>query len=417
MHILFLTDNFPPEVNAPASRTYEHCREWVREGNRVTVVTTAPNFPSGKVFKGYRNKPWQQEWMDGIRVTRVWTYIAPNQGFVPRILDYSSFVFSSFLGSQFVRDADLVIGTSPQFFTVWAAYLVSCTHGLPFVFELRDLWPDSIVTVGAMRPGPATRLLEKVELFLYRKASLVVALTPAFKKNLIERGISAEKIKVIPNGVRLDFFVPGPKPVALEEAMGARGKVVVSYIGTVGMAHAVHRILEVCEFLKHEEKVLFMIVGGGAEWERIKEMAEARGLRNLRMVKTVPKDEVLNYYRMTDIFLVTLRDTPLFRTVIPSKIFEAMAMGLPIVCAVDGQCREIVVEEARAGLWVQPEDVEEMAQAVMRLVNSPGLRSSMGENGRQYVAGNYDRELLARKFLNALRELPGIKPGGEPCQI
>ena len=183
MHILFLTDNFPPEVNAPASRTFEHCREWVKAGNQVTVITCAPNFPAGKVFSGYKNKLWQTEEMDGIRVIRVWSYITANAGFIKRILDYISFMPPAVLASFFVKKPDLVIGTSPQFFTVCAAYLVSLFKRIPFVFELRDIWPESIKAVGAMNDSIIIKLLEKIELFLYRKAKMIVSVTHAFKKN------------------------------------------------------------------------------------------------------------------------------------------------------------------------------------------------------------------------------------------
>jgi hypothetical protein len=166
MHILFLTDNFPPEVNAPASRTFEHCCEWVKAGHRVTVITCVPNFPRGRVFDGYRNRLWQSEEIADIRVIRVWSYITANEGFVKRILDYQSFMVMATLAALFVRGADVVVGTSPQFFTVCAAYVVSRLKRIPFVFELRDLWPESIKVVGAMQDSIALRALERLEMFL-----------------------------------------------------------------------------------------------------------------------------------------------------------------------------------------------------------------------------------------------------------
>lgn len=197
MHILFLTDNFPPEVNAPASRTFEHCREWVRAGQRVTVVTCAPNFPAGKVYEGYKNRLWQMEWMDGIRVVRVWSYITANEGFIKRILDYVSFMATAVLAAPFIHKVDLVIGTSPHFFTVCGVYLVSRMKRVPFVFELRDIWPESIKAVGAMGDSPVIRLLEKVEMFLYWKAARIVSVTESFKRILIGRGVDGHKIAVI----------------------------------------------------------------------------------------------------------------------------------------------------------------------------------------------------------------------------
>ncbi len=404
MRILFLSDNFPPEVNAPAARTYGHARVWVRMGHEVTVVTGVPNFPRGKVFPGYRNRLWQTETMDGIRVVRLWTYIAPNRGFVRRTLDYASYMAASVLSSPWVGDADVVVGTSPQFFTVCAAYVVSRAKGVPFVFELRDLWPESIVTVGAMRPNPAVRLLEKLELLLYREAAAVVALTPAFKEDLVRRGIQGEKVHVVPNGVDSESFRPGPGRGDLRDSLGATGKTLVSYIGTVGMAHAVEKVLEAARSLRDEGRFQFLILGDGAEWDRICGLARAMGLDNVRVLPAVSREEVVDYYRVTDLFLVTLRDRALFRTVIPSKVFEAMAMGIPIVCAVDGQCRALV-EEAGAGVFVPPEDVGELAKAIRMLGDRPEEARRMGERGRQFVQGRYDRGALASRLLGILEEV------------
>ena len=206
MHVLFLTDNFPPEVNAPASRTHEHCRQWVAAGARVTVITCAPNFPKGRVFDGYRNRLWQQEVMDGVRVIRVWSYITANEGFARRVLDYMSFMLSAFLASLFVRRVDVVVGTSPQFFTAVAAWAVGAIKRVPFVFELRDLWPESIKAVGAMKQSAAIRLLERLEMFLYRRAARIVSVTHAFRETLIKRGIDGAKIDVVTNGVDVSRF-------------------------------------------------------------------------------------------------------------------------------------------------------------------------------------------------------------------
>jgi len=244
MHILFLTDNFPPEVNAPASRTFEHCREWVRAGQQVTVVTCAPNFPQGKVYEGYRNRLWQSEEMDGIRVIRVWSYITANEGFVKRILDYVSFMVAAVLAAPWIRGVDVVIGTSPHFFTVCGAYLVSRMKRIPFVFELRDIWPESIKAVGAMGDSPVIRLLEKVEMFLYRQAVCIVSVTNSFKRILVGRGVDGDKIEVVTNGVDLAGFGPREKDAELTARFGLEGKFVAGYVGTHGMAHALETILE-----------------------------------------------------------------------------------------------------------------------------------------------------------------------------
>ncbi len=208
MHILFLSDNFPPEVNAPASRTFEHCREWVAAGHKVTVITCAPNFPKGVVFEGFRNRLWQKSEVDGITVIRVWSYITKNEGFAKRILDYVSYMFTAFWASLFVRRVDVIVGTSPQFFTACAAYAASVFKRRPWVFELRDIWPESIRAVGAAKDSMLLDWLEKLELFLYRRADAVISVTHAFKRNLITRGIDGAKIAVVTNGVDTTRFQP-----------------------------------------------------------------------------------------------------------------------------------------------------------------------------------------------------------------
>ena len=296
MHILFLTDNFPPEVNAPASRTFEHCREWVRAGHRVTVITCAPNFPKGKVFAGYRNKMWQAEEMDGIRVIRVWSYITANEGFARRVLDYVSFMVAAVPAALFVRRVDVVIGTSPQFFTVCAAFLVGTLKRVPWIFELRDIWPESIRAVGAMRQSVVLDLLEKVELFLYRKADAIVSVTNSFRDTLIRRGVDGAKITVVTNGVDGSRFTPRPKDEPLLARHGLQGKFVAGYIGTHGMAHALDTLLDAAreiQTLPNGEGYRFLLLGDGANKAALQARARAERLDNVTFVDSVPKEDLI----------------------------------------------------------------------------------------------------------------------------
>ena len=267
LNILFLTDNFPPETNAPATRTYEHAVRWVAAGHRVTVITGAPNFPEGRLYAGYRNRWYAVEEMDGIRVVRVKTYITANEGFVRRTLDYVSFMFSSFFFGLFQARPDVVVGTSPQFFTVCAAWLLSVFKWRPFVFELRDLWPESIKAVGAMREGLLYKLLTGLELFLYRRARLIVCVTGAFKMQLVERGIPADKIAVVRNGVDTAVYYPRPANETLRREHGLEGKKVAGFLGTLGMAHALGSVLEAARALKEQgrDDLVFLLAGSGAE--------------------------------------------------------------------------------------------------------------------------------------------------------
>lgn len=400
MHILFLTDNFPPEVNAPASRTYEHCRLWVADGHRVTVITGAPNFPQGRVYDGYANKLWQKEAIDGIDVIRVWTYITANAGFAKRTLDYQSFMATATLASVLVRDVDVVVGTSPQFFTACAAWAASRHKRVPYVFELRDLWPESIKAVGAMDNPAVFRALERLELSLYRGAARVVTVTHAFKRNLVDRGIAADKIDVITNGVDLDRFTPAPTDAALLAELGLTGRFVAGYIGTHGMAHALETLLDAADGLRDRPDIALLFLGAGARKDALMARARQLGLSNVVFRDPVSKDEVVRYWASLDAAIIHLKRTPLFETVIPSKLFECMGMGLPVLHGVAGESAEIVEREG-VGLCFEPENAGELGARLRRLADDTELRRSLSECG-VLAAGRYDRARLAREMLGAL---------------
>lgn len=411
MHILFLSDNFPPEVNAPASRTFEHCREWVRAGHQVTVITCAPNFPKGRVYKGYYNKLWQAEQMDGIRVVRVWSYITVNEGFIRRILDYQSFMVTATLASFFVRGVDVVIGTSPQFFTVCAAWVVSALKRIPFVFELRDLWPESIKAVGAMQESAAIRWLERLEMFLYRRARLIVPVTHAFRDQLVERGISRGKVRVVTNGVDMSRFRPMPKDSALVAELGVEGKFVAGYVGTHGMAHHLETILDAAEKLRTEGlegDFRFIFLGDGARKEALMQEAHRRGLSNVTFIDSVLKDEVARYWSVLDVSIIHLKRTGLFTSVIPSKLFECMGMGLPVLHGVLGESADIVRNE-NVGIVFESESSDQLVAHLKALrADRPSYEGY--RRNCLLAAKKYDRTALAMQMLNLLTQL-GVRDG------
>lgn len=406
MHILFLTDNFPPEVNAPASRTFEHCREWVNAGCQVTVITCAPNFPKGRVYDGYRNRLWQSETVEGIRVIRVWSYITANEGFVKRILDYQSFMLSATAASFFVRGVDLVIGTSPQFFTACAGWMVGALRRVPFVFELRDVWPESIKAVGAMGDSIAIRILEKIELFLYRKAALIVSVTHSFKKKLIDRGVDGAKIEVVTNGVDMSRFKPMVKDAELVAKLGLEGKFVGGYVGTHGLAHHLETILDAAAKLAAEkggERFHFILLGDGARKQALQEDALRRGLSNVTFVDSVSKNEVARYWSLLDVSIIHLKKTDLFTTVIPSKLFECMGMGLPVLHGVEGESAGIV-RDAHAGIVFEPENADELVGHIKRLAADRDEYEGYRASGLE-AAKKYDRSALAACMLGYLSKL------------
>lgn len=400
MKILFLSDNFPPEVNAPANRTYEHCVEWVKMGAKVTVITCAPNFPQGKIYDGYNNKLFQTEYMQGIKVIRVWSYISPNKGVFKRTLDYLSYALTAFIASFWVR-ADVIVATSPQFFTAVSGYLVSIIKRKPWVMEVRDLWPESIKAVGAMKDGWYLRWLEKLELYLYKKAASIVVVTDSFKENIARRGIPADKIEVVKNGVHLDKFLPQKKNESLLRELGIEGKFVVGYIGTHGMAHSLDFIIQSAR--QAPEKVHFLFIGDGAEKRNLVKLKNSLGLQNVSMIDPVSKDEIQNYIGVTDLALVPLRKSDTFKTVIPSKIFENAAMRKPILLGVEGEAKSII-EEYGAGICFEPENEADFLSCLKRLYMDQEFYENCQEGCAQLVF-DFDRYVLAANMMHLLFKL------------
>lgn len=401
MKILFLADNFPPEVNAPATRTYEHCREWVEAGAKVTVITCAPNFPQGRVYAGYRNLPYVRETVDGIEVIRVWSYITANEGFIKRSLDYFSFAITASIAGLF-QSADVIVATSPQFFTTFAGFTLSKLKRVPWVFELRDLWPESIRTVGAMEESRILDLLEKVELALYRDADMVVAVTDAFRSRLIARGIDPGKIEVVTNGANLVLYRPQEKDPVLVKKHALEGKFVVGYIGTHGMAHSLDFIVSSLQDVRDPD-IHFLFIGDGAMKKEVVKMAQGLQLQNVTFLDSVPKEMVPSYVSVTDIALVPLKKSDTFRTVLPSKIFESCAMRKPILLGVEGQAQEIV-EEFSAGIVFEPENRADFLLKLVLIKEDHDLYRSL-QQGCSRLAEAYDRKILARKMYELLEKV------------
>ena len=406
MHILFITDNFPPESNAPASRTYEHCKRWIRSGVKVTVITCAPNFPTGKVFAGYKNRPIQEENMNGIRVIRVWTFMAPNSGFFCRTVDYVSFMLSAFLASYKVRNIDCIVGTSPQFFTACAAYLISIFRCKPWVFELRDLWPESITTVGVLNNSRIISLLERLELFLYRKSSLIVSVTESFKADLVTRRIAEKKIVVVRNGVDLTSFSKMQKDQKLISELSLSNQFIVGYIGTHGLSQSLEVMVNAAARIQSEHldlAITFLFVGDGARKQHLRDLASRKNLTNVLFLDSVSRAEVCRYWSIVDVAVVHLSDDPAFLKVIPSKIFEAMAMGVPLLHGVPGESQKLL-DDARCARFFEPENDEQLVSEIKYLLNSPDKLDVMSQRGIM-AASEYSRERLADDMLVHLKHL------------
>ena len=402
MRILFLSDNFPPEGNAPATRLHEHAIRWVRAGHAVTVVTCAPNFPEGKLFAGYENRWRQVEMIDGIRVVRVKTYITANEGFLRRTLDYLSFMLMGFIAGLFERRPDVVVATSPQFFCAIGGWALSVAKWRPFVFELRDLWPASIVAVGAMKRSLVIRFLEKIELFLYRRAVAIISVTQSFRDDLAARGVDREKIHVVINGVDLDRYEPQPRDNDLAREFGLEGKFVAGYMGTHGMAHALPKVLEAAALLLDRDDIVFFFAGSGAERDRVEQQVAERGLSNVRLIPRQSKDRMPALWSACDLSIVPLRDHPVFSTVIPSKIFESMGMGVPILMSLPEGEATGIIRSTGAGVCIPPEDPNSMAYAIRALANDAERMTALRKAAHAAAPG-FSRDTLAAEMLRILQ--------------
>lgn len=404
MHILFLTHYFQPETNAPANRVLELGREWVRLGHRVTVVTSAPNHPTGKLHPGYKNRLLFRETIDGIEVIRLWTFLAANEGFLLRTANYVSFMLSAALQSVRLPRPDVVVSTSPQFFCGLSGYLVSRFKRRPWTLEIRDLWPESIVVVGAMKNKTAIAVLESIERFAYRKADRVITVTDSFVDHVAKRGAARDKIGVIKNGVDLATFTGDADATAFRAEHGLTGKYVAAYVGTHGMAHQLETILDAAALTRDDPRIAYLMVGGGAERARLVAERDKRGLANVVMLDQQPRTAMPVIWGASDVSLVLLRNSPLFETVLPSKMFEAMGMRRPMILGVRGEALALL-NEARAGIGIEPGNAGELAAAVRRLAADPAFADTLGQSGRTFVEANFDRKVLARRYIDILARL------------
>ncbi len=406
LRITFLCQYFPPEMGAPAARTFEHARHWVALGHKVTVITGFPNHPTGIIRPEYRGMFVRREEVEGIDLLRTWVYCAPNKGFLKRVLNFLSFFFSSLiLGGIRTGKPDVVIGTSPQFFCAVAAWLLSRWKRVPFVFEVRDIWPQSAIELGALRNPVVIRVLEAIEQLLYREASLIVVVAESTRPYLLACGVSADKIAVIPNGIDPRFSASTNRtPDSIRREIGGEDKFIVSYIGTHGMSHALEILLAAAHQLEKMSPQLpihFLFVGEGAEKSRLLEIAASCQLSNVTFLPEQPRETLPAFYQASDVGIVPLRRLPIFTKVLPSKLFELMGIGCPIICSVEGEAAQLV-DRSGAGICIEPENAAALCEAILRLRDDRSLRQRMSQAGQEFVRTNYSRTVMAEKYIEAL---------------
>jgi glycosyltransferase involved in cell wall biosynthesis len=400
-------------MGAPAARVSELAQRWAQSGHDVTVLTGFPNHPNGIIRPEYRESFRRMIFRERVRdvnVVRSWLLPLPNRRPLERMLNYSSFLVSAAITGSFLGAPDAVIASSPQLLVGLAGWWISRLKHVPFIFEVRDLWPESLVAVGVSNAKSVlNRSLARIAAFLYQRADHIVVVTPAFREFLISRWqIPAEKISVVPNGVETKIFAPQFADHNLRKKLGGEGKFVASFIGTMGLAHGLNTLIAAAErFQKTEPDVLFMLVGEGADRERITATAQAKGLSNIRFVPQQLRERVPDYIAASDACLVLLKKSEVFETVIPTKMLEFMSCAKPVILGVGGQAREMI-ESSRAGVCIEPENVDQLCDAILRLQKEDWLRESLGRNGREYIIRNLSRERTADEYLQVLNVIiPG----------
>lgn len=404
MRILVFTHYFPPEGNAPATRMHALCKQWQAAGNDVTVITCVPNVPNGVVYTGYRNHLYQRDNLDGIRIVRVWTYLAPNKGTLLRIVNYLSYMLAAIIAGVLIGKPDVIVATSPQFFCGWAGVWVSRVRRIPLILEIRDMWPESIVAVGALTNRRLIQLLEWLERRLYATAEHIVTVGEGYRDELCKKGVPAARISLIPNGIDRDVLFPRPPAAAVCERWGLRQQFVCAYVGTIGMASGLDVVLRAAARLAKcgRTDIRFLIVGDGAVRAELERDAACRGLPNIVFTGRQDKASIPALLASAGVCLVHLKKHPLFATVLPSKIFEAAAMAKPVILGVEGYAAELV-RRAGAGICIEPENEEQLVDALIQLADDRGFAETLGRRGHDYFVAHFDRRVLAHQYLDLIR--------------
>ena len=408
MRILYVSHYFPPEMGAPAGRVAGLGRQWAAAGHDVHVLTGFPHHPTGRIHPDYRRaflRGFLSEQMDGVRVHRTWIFPAANRGKVRRSLNYSSFMASAFIsGSLRVPRPDVIVATSPQLLCAAAGELLARRFRVPMVMEVRDLWPESLIAVGASsRQSPLVAGLERIARGLYARASHIVTVTESQRDVIVRMGVSADRVSVIPNGVDRGFLDAGAALFGSASASAA-GRFEVTYIGTIGMAHHLETLLEAAEILRDEPRFHFRLVGEGACREGLESLARSRRLANVEFCGERPRAEVPRWIAESSACAVLLRRNEVFRTVVPSKLLEIMAVGRPILLGVEGEAKALV-DRAGAGVAIEPENAGQLAAVIRTLASDPARCRRLAENGRAFVAREFLREKLAERYAGILNRL------------
>jgi glycosyltransferase involved in cell wall biosynthesis len=395
---------------AGGSRFNEFARLWTEAGHHVSVVCGALDYSTGEIPAPYQGRWITREKDGGVDVYRCYVPHTYSKGYAGRAFAFFGFVLSSSTTVALLRDADVVIATSPPLTAAVTGFLLArarLRRRVPWVFEMRDLWPESAITTGVLRKdAPLTKVLYAVEKWACRSADRVNVLTPAFRTDLLDRRLAPDsKIVFIPNGADIEMFKPGPRDNEVRRQYGWGDRTVVMYAGAHGLANALHQMIDAAEQLRDRRDILIAFVGDGPKRAELEADAKKRGLGNVMFCGSQPKSRMADFVNACDVGAAVLQDNPTFRTVYPNKVFDYMSCERPVLLGIDGVARELVVDQAHAGVFTQPENATQLAQAIRALADDPAERAQLGRNGRAWVVANATREALAARYLRVLEEL------------
>ena len=398
MKLVFLTQYFPPEIGAPQARLFELARGLKNKGHEVTIVTAFPNYPGGKILFNYKLGLFMEEEMEGLKVLRTWIYPSHSKSFLKRLANYFSFVFSSmFCGIFKLGKVDLFICETPPLFLGISAYVLSRLKGAGMYLYVSDLWPASAVDLGMLKNKILIRMSKRLEYFLYRKSKKVIVVTAGIKKILDTDDTLKDKVFVVTNGVDAELFKSSDKTKVREFAGLPREKFVIMYSGNHGIAQNLFTVLKCAKRTISNPDLLYVFAGDGVEKPLLMEIKEKEGLSNVVFLKSFPKNEMPLVLSSADAAVIPLKNIKLFEKALPSKMFEMMSMGIPVIMGVKGEAAE-VIKTAVCGINIPPEDENSMEKAVFELYNSIELRERLGRNGREYVKVHFSREKIINIF-------------------
>ncbi len=412
MRILVIHQHYLRPGQSGGSRFNEMARVWAARGHEVTVIAGTVDHFSGEVPERYRGR-WLTREMDGpVTVYRCYVPNSYRNSYFGRKWAFLGFTFSASTAAFCADRPDVIIATSPPLITAIPGWIGARFRlkPIPWIFEVRDLWPESAVTTGVLSPNSAlTKLLYGLEKMAYRTSDKINVLTPAFKEDIERRGLAgADKIVMVPNGADTDLFYPESRENSVRLEFGWGDRFVALYAGAHSLANALHQLVEAAAILKNRADILIACVGDGPERTALEQEAASRGLTNIRFHGVQPKSRMPAIVNACDLGLAVLQNNPTFRTVYPNKVFDYMACERPVLVAIDGVARDLVCTQAQAGIFAEPENPEAIANAIMRLADNPGECGQMARNGRRWVLANAARESLAARYLQVMETLaPG----------